>query len=39
MASPDEFNSEEDYNSYLRYRNTPISEICGLSNKLEEIDL
>lgn len=39
MASPDEFNSEEDYNSYLRYRNTPISEICGLSNKLEEINL
>lgn len=39
MASPDEFYSEEDYNSYLRYRNTPISEICGLSKKLEEFIL
>lgn len=37
MASSNEFNSMEEYESYLRYRNTPINEIEGLNSDLEEI--
>lgn len=37
MASSDEFSSEEEYETYLRFRNTPINEIDGLNNELEEI--
>lgn len=37
MANPDEFSSDEEYQTYLRYRNTPIYEIDGLNSKLEEI--
>lgn len=37
MASSDEFNSREEYESYLRYRNTSVNEIEGLNSDLEEI--
>lgn len=37
MASKDEFSNEEDYNTYLRYRQKPVNEINGLNSDLEEI--
>ena len=37
MASSDEFRSEEEYETYLGFRNTPINEIDRLNSELEEI--
>ena len=39
MAGSEEFNTEEEKETYLKYRNMPISKIEGLNCQLEEIPL